>query len=137
VGSKTGEGEARLNFTSSTLDTNLHKILARRMAGGQGVSLRSCKLLTRAYYSLLRDEGQCTSSPLAILPRPQREDPKLDWATLIQTDRQQLRNIVEGYSALVRSLNDELMVELMRKDELGAEQDSMLETISELTDSLL
>ena len=27
----------------------------------------------------------------------------------------QLRNIVEGYSALVRSLNDELMVELMRK----------------------
>jgi len=37
----------------------------------------------------------------------------------------------------VRSLNDELMVELMRKDELGAEQDSMLETISELTDSLL
>jgi len=137
VSSKKGEGEARLNFTSSTLDTNLHKILARRMAGGQGVSLRSCKLLTRAYYSLLRDEGQCTLSPQAILPRPQREDPKLDWATLIQTDRQQLRNIVEGYSALVRSLNDELMVELMRKDELGAEQDSMLETISELTDSLL
>ena len=27
----------------------------------------------------------------------------------------QLRNIVDGYSALVRSLNDELMVELMRK----------------------
>lgn len=137
VANKTGEGDARVNFTSSTLDTNLHKILARRMAGGQGVSLRSCKLLTRAYYSLLRDEGQCTPSPQPTLPRPQREDPKLDWATLIQTDRQQLRNIVEGYTALVRSLNDELMVELMRKDELGAEQDSMLETISELTDSLL
>jgi len=137
VANKTKEGDARVNFTSSTLDTNLHKILARRMAGGQGVSLRSCKLLTRAYYSLLRDEGQCTPSPQPTLPRPQREDPKLDWATLIQTDRQQLRNIVEGYTALVRSLNDELMVELMRKDELGAEQDSMLETISELTDSLL
>ena len=59
-----------------------------------------------------------------------------------------------GYSALVRGLNDELMVELMSKvsmdvdkiskyemyiskDELGAKQDHMLDEISELTDSLL
>merc|ERR1712066_353035 len=47
--------EQKLQFASSTLDTNLHKILARRMAGGQGVSYHSCKLLTKAYYKLLRD----------------------------------------------------------------------------------
>jgi len=135
-----GQGDSRMQFTSSTLDTNLHKILARRMVGGQGVSLRSCKLLTRAYYSLLREEGRAQSPSLQLpAPRPQppREDPKLDWSTLLQTDGQQLRNIVAGYSALVRGLNDELMVELMSKDELGAKQDLMLDEISELTDSLL
>lgn len=132
-------GGSKMQFTSSTLDTNLHKILARRMAGGQGVSLRTCKLLTRAYYSLLREEAG--STPPVVLPLGRnivrRDDPKLDWNTLLQTDGQQLRNIVAGYSALVRGLNDELMVELMKKDELAAEQDQKLETISELTDSLL
>ena len=49
----------------------------------------------------------------------------------------QLANIVAGYSALVKSLNEELVTELINKDELTAQQDSMLETISELTDSLL
>ena len=49
----------------------------------------------------------------------------------------QLANIVAGYSALVKSLNEELVTELINKDELTAEQDTMLETISELTDSLL
>ena len=49
----------------------------------------------------------------------------------------QLANIVAGYSALVKSLNEELVTELVNKDELIAEQDSMLETISELTDTLL
>ena len=49
----------------------------------------------------------------------------------------QLANIVAGYSALVKSLNEELVTELINKDELTAEQDAMLETISELTDSLL
>ena len=49
----------------------------------------------------------------------------------------QLSNIVAGYSALVKSLNEELVAELMTKDELVAEQDKMLERISELTDSML
>jgi len=135
LGGPVGETDSRLQFTSLTLDTNLHKILARRMAEGQGVSLRSCKLLTRAYYSLLRDGQAPVHHPPP--PRPRTDDPKLDWSTLLQTDGQQLANIVAGYSTLVRGLNDELMGELMRKDELSAEQDTMLETISELTDSLL
>ena len=101
------------HFPSLTLDTNLHKILARRMAEGQGVSLRSCKLLTRAYYSLLREDQAPAHHPPP--PRPRTSDPKLDWSTLLQTDGQQLANIVAGYSTLVRGLNDELMVELMRK----------------------
>ena len=49
----------------------------------------------------------------------------------------QLANIVAGYTALVKSLNEELVTELINKDELTAEQDNMLETISELTDNLL
>ena len=36
----------------------------------------------------------------------------------------QLANIVAGYSALVKSLNEELVTELINKDELTAEQDS-------------
>ena len=49
----------------------------------------------------------------------------------------QLANIVAGYTGLVKSLNEELVTELINKDELTAEQDNMLETISELTDNLL
>ena len=132
--------EQRLQFASSTLDTNLHKILARRMAGGQGVSYHSCKLLTKAYYKLLRDP----SSPGVVAP-PLPSQPftngagnnKLSWQNLVNTDARQLSNIVAGYSALVKSLNEELVQELMVKDELVAEQDKMLETISELTDSML
>ena len=132
--------EQRLQFASSTLDTNLHKILARRMAGGQGVSYHSCKLLTKAYYKLLRDP----SSPGVVAP-PLPSQPftngagnnKLSWQNLVNTDAKQLSNIVAGYSALVKSLNEELVQELMVKDELVAEQDKMLETISELTDSML
>ena len=133
--------DQRLQFTSSTLDTNLHKILARRMAGGQGVSYHSCKLLTKAYYKLLRDP----SSPGVVAPPTPAPplythgagDNKLGWQHLVKTDLNQLSNIVAGYSALVKSLNEELVQELMVKDELVAEQDKMLETISELTDSML
>lgn len=50
---------------------------------------------------------------------------------------EQLRNIVAGYTALVKSLNEELVSELITKDTLTAAQDEMLEEISELTDSLL
>lgn len=126
-------------FTSSTLDTNLHKILARRMAGGQGVSFESCKLLTKAYYSLLRDSRTAvnTQQHMGRQMMSAKDDPKLNWQTLLQTDGQQLTNIVAGYSALVKSLNEELVTELINKDQLMAEQDDMLETISELTDSLL
>lgn len=140
LGGLATNGGSKMQFTSSTLDTNLHKILARRMAGGQGVSLRTCKLLTRAYYSLLREEAGSTPPvvlPLAKTTIIRRNEPKLDWKTLLQTDGQQLKNIVAGYTALVRGLNDELMVELMKKDELTAEQDQKLESISELTDNLL
>ena len=49
----------------------------------------------------------------------------------------QLANIVAGYTGLVKSLNEELVTELINKDELTDEQDNMLETISELTDNLL
>eukprot|EP00092_Neocalanus_flemingeri_P027521 GFUD01029856.1.p1 GENE.GFUD01029856.1~~GFUD01029856.1.p1 ORF type:complete len:237 (-),score=102.02 GFUD01029856.1:177-887(-) len=127
-------------FASSTLDTNLHKILARRMAGGQGVSFRSCKLLTKAYYKLLRQPvAQTTTShqQQAIIRLNSKDDPKLNWQTLLQTDGQQLANIVAGYSALVKSLNEELVTELIIKDDITAEQDFMLDTISDLTDSLL
>lgn len=138
--SQLGGPQTERQFASSTLDTNLHKILARKMAGGQGVSFRSCKLLTKAYYNLLREP----MAPSTSTPQPQiairlnsKDDPKLNWQTLLQTEGQQLANIVAGYSALVKSLNEELVTELINKDELTAEQDSMLETISELTDSLL
>ena len=49
----------------------------------------------------------------------------------------QLVKIVSGYETLVKSLNDELVSELIEKDELTAAQDDMLETISELTDDLV
>ena len=42
-----------------------------------------------------------------------------------------------GYTGLARSLNDQLMQELVTKDELLAEQDRLLETISEMTDNLV
>ena len=47
-----------------------------------------------------------------------------------------LEKIVAGYTGLARSLNDQLMQELMTKDELLAKQDMMLDTISEMTDNL-
>ena len=152
--------DQRLQFASSTLDTNLHKILARRLAGGQPVSYDSCKLLTKAYYKLLRDPASCQLSGSAV-PRDQlythncTDTSILSWQTLVKTDMQQvtagllqvlcslltvlfqLKNIVAGYTGLARSLNDQLMSELMAKDELLAEQDRMLDTISEMTDNLL
>ena len=60
-----------------------------------------------------------------------------DLEVLLMFSFLQLSNIVAGYSALVKSLNEELVQELMTKDELVAEQDKMLERISELTDSML
>jgi len=130
-----------LQFASDTLDTNLHKILARRMAGGEKVSFQACKLLTKAYYSLLR--GTDAESKNSTLPcagqtkKSAKDDPKLGWQTLLDTDTQQLLKIVAGYSALVNSLNDELVEELEKKDSLRAEQDTMLDHISELSHTLV
>ena len=63
---------------------------------------------------------------------PSMIDPDINLPILFQ-----LANIVAGYTGLVKSLNDQLMQELMTKDELIAEQDRMLENISEMTDNLL
>lgn len=133
--------DPQLKFASSTLDTNLHKILARRLAGGQPVSYDSCKLLTKAYYKLLRDPAitgvTSTVQPQKLYTHNCSDNSILNWQSLVKTDTQQLKNIVAGYSGLVRSLNDQLMQELMTKDELLAEQDRMLDNISEMTDNLL
>ena len=95
--------DQRLQFASSTLDTNLHKILARRMAGGQGVSYHSCKLLTKAYYKLLRDPA----SPGVVAPPPPSQpythncagNTKLSWQSLVKTDSKQVR-----YQAITASI---------------------------------
>ena len=38
----------------ASLETNLHKILARKFLDSEEVSFRKAKLLTKAYYQLLR-----------------------------------------------------------------------------------
>ena len=150
--------DPKLKFASSTLDTNLHKILARRLAGGQPVSYDSCKLLTKAYYKLLRDPAV---SQVGLVSAGQGElfthntTDTINWQSLVGADKEQvklirqknifsikhwlfkLEKIVAGYTGLARSLNDQLMQELMTKDELLAKQDMMLDTISEMTDNLL
>ena len=86
--------DQRLQFASSTLDTNLHKILARRMAGGQGVSYHSCKLLTKAYYKLLRDPASpgVVAPPLPARPYTHNcaGNTKLSWQLLVKTDTNQV-----------------------------------------------
>ena len=111
--SQLGEPQTEKQFASSTLDTNLHKILARKMAGGQvgsnpfsqiihflspqGVSFRTCKLLTKAYYNLLREP--VATSPTTHSHQPasrgkSKDDPKLNWQTLLQTEGPQVtRNL--------------------------------------------
>ena len=44
---------------------------------------------------------------------------------------------MSGYEAMAKSLNDELVAELVQKDNLTVDQDDMLEKISELTDNLV
>jgi len=127
-------GEAAAARSSSVLEINLHKILARRMQEGQEVSFGKAKLLTKVYYSLLRDSTLPSTTNTFKARKP---DPQLDWATLIHADIVQLRNIVSGYSAIISTLNDDLLRELQTKDELSADQDGMLETISDITNSLL
>ena len=40
--------------TIPSLETNLHKILARKFLDSEEVSFKKAKLLTKAYYQLLR-----------------------------------------------------------------------------------
>ena len=90
--------EQWLQFASSTLDTNLHKILARRMAGGQGVSYHSCKLLTKAYYKLLRDPASpgVVAPPLPARPYTHNcaGNTKLSWQLLVKTDTNQVNIVI-------------------------------------------
>ena len=86
--------DPQLKFASSTLDTNLHKILARRLAGGQSVSFDNCKILTKAYYKLLRDPSLSEMKPK---PKTQElythnctDKNLLDWQSLLKTDKKQV-----------------------------------------------
>ena len=86
--------DPQLKFASSCLDTNLHKILARRLAGGQPVSYESCKLLTKAYYKLLRDPAV---SQVGLVAGAQGElfthntTDTINWQSLIKADKEQVR----------------------------------------------
>ena len=87
--------DPKLQFASSTLDTNLHKILARRLAGGQPVSYDSCKLLTKAYYKLLRDPAVSdVMVSNTVTPRPYThncsESSVPNWQALLKTDTKQV-----------------------------------------------
>ena len=86
--------DPQLKFASSTLDTNLHKILARRLAGGQPVSYDSCKLLTKAYYKLLRDPAisdvTSTVQPQKLYTHNCSDNSILNWQSLVKTDIQQV-----------------------------------------------
>ena len=91
----TSPADPQLQFASSTLDTNLHKILARRLAGGQPVSYDSCKLLTKAYYKLLRDPAVTavmTKDRPASQPYTHNcSDSSIpNWQALLKTDKQQV-----------------------------------------------
>ena len=87
--------DPQLKFASSTLDTNLHKILARRLACGQPVSYDSCKLLTKAYYKLLRDPAvisdvTSTVQPQKLYTHNGSDNSILNWQSLVKTDTQQV-----------------------------------------------
>ena len=64
----------------------------------QGVSFRSCKLLTKAYYNLLREPVVTSpTSPTSPTHSHQpasrgksKDDPKLNWQTLLQTEGPQV-----------------------------------------------
>lgn len=128
-----------------SLETNLHKILARKIQDSEEISFRKAKLLTKAYYKLLRESATPIVDPQiqVLMHRGNVKEGKrigegrLDWQTLLGTDLQELRRIVKGLENTVKALNDYLMELLLERDELLGKQDEMLEEISELTDNLL
>lgn len=141
---------ASLNLSSASdlswtkdLETNLHKILARKFLHSEEVSFKKAKLLTKAYYRLLRKRThpqiefapfQETSSSHS---RPLIIDERLSWSALVAADTKELSRMVAGLTNTAKALNDYLMELLQERDGLQSQQDDMLEHISELTDTLL
>lgn len=129
-----------------SLETNLHKILARKIQDSEDVSFRKAKLLTKAYYKLLRDSSFPIIDPQLQVQQQQQLErasskrigaDRLSWQTLLSTDPVELKRIVMGLTNTVKALNEFLMDLLEERDDLLSKQDSMLEEISELTDNLL
>ena len=129
-----------------SLETNLHKILARKIQDSEDVSFRKAKLLTKAYYKLLRESASPIVDPQLQVERQQRMERatskrigegRLSWQTLLRTDPSELKRTVAGLGNTVRALNEYLMELLEERDDLLSQQDNMLEEISELTDNLL
>ena len=52
-----------------SLETNLHKILARKIQDSEEVSFRKSKLLTMAYYKLLRESPKPLVDPKVQVSR--------------------------------------------------------------------
>ena len=110
------------------------------------VSFRKAKLLTKAYYKLLRESSEPLIDPQVYVQRMREERSRLnrkvvsdriDWQTLLLTDKADLRRTVNGLGNTVSALNDYLVDLLLERDELLGKQDELLEEISEMTDSLL
>lgn len=128
-----------------SLEMNLHKILARKIQDSEEVSFRKAKLLTKAYYKLLREQkvdltvlqsANGHQPPSSDFKRKIHDD-RLSWPKLLCTEPGELKRIVVGMSNTVKALNDYLVDLLVERDELLATQDNLLEEISELTDNLL
>ena len=148
LGSNVGESSPEKQRQSSlpSLETNLHKILARKIADSEEVSFRKAKLLTKAYYKLLRESATPIIDPQVQVIRKRREEEeftlkigqgRLSWQMLLSKDNAELKRTVGGLSNTVKALNDFLMDMLVERDSLLMKQDEMLEQISELTDNLL
>ena len=151
----------------ASLETNLHKILARKFADemsrnsdsssstAEEVSFQKAKLLTKAYYRLLRSNQDDAKAPSGstgptsliqpgekVAEKPVSEktaaaDERLRWQALINADAEDLKRMVDGLGNTAQALNEYLVDILVERDGLLAKQDDMLEEISELADTLL
>ncbi len=133
-----------VSATLPSLETNLHKILARKIQDSEEMTFRKAKLLTKAYYMLLRGSSSIPSTasnnqlqPVAAGRCKRIGEGRLSWQTLLSTDFSELRRTVRGLGNAIKALNDYLVELLVERDGLLGQQDDMLEEISELTDSLL
>ncbi|XP_040574076.1 uncharacterized protein [Lepeophtheirus salmonis] len=144
--------DPRQNFHISSLpllETNLHKILARKIHDFEDISFQKTKLLTKAYYQLLRDLNENDNVPKNLIPsslpttgnpaakKTLSHDIRIPWQTLIGSDSKELKRIVNGLTNSAQALNEYLMELLIERDDLTAKQDSMLGEIGEMTDDLL